>query len=168
MTSTASRPVAPPRVRPQRLAQQRTRQQRLRQVAVLGLPPLLDDKLRVPRATLAVLRRRRVIELIDAAAAHRVTLVSGPAGAGKTVACASWAATRSAARQPAWLTVDAEDREPARFWQYVLAALVQAGAVAADDASQLAGAPPEAYTLRIVAAARSLAEPVVLVIDDVH
>jgi LuxR family maltose regulon positive regulatory protein len=155
-------------VRPQRLAQQRTRQQRLRQVAVLGLPPLLDDKLRVPRATLAVLRRRRVIELIDAAAAHRVTLVSGPAGAGKTVACASWAATRSAARQPAWLTVDAEDREPARFWQYVLAALVQAGAVAADDASQLAGAPPEAYPLRIVAAARSLAEPVVLVIDDVH
>ena len=173
MTSTASRPVTPPRVRPQRLAQQRltqqrARQQRVRQVAVLGLPPLLDDKLRVPRPTLAVLRRSRIIELIDAAAAHRVTLVSGPAGAGKTVACASWAATRPAARQPAWLTVDAEDREPARFWQYLLAALVQAGAVGADDASQLAGTPPEAYPLRIVTAARSLSEPVVLIIDDVH
>ena len=135
---------------------------------MLGLPPLLDDKLRVPRPTLAVLRRRRVIELVDAAVSHRVTLITGPAGAGKTVACASWAATRPAARQPAWLTVDAEDREPARFWQYVLAALVRARAVGADDAGQLAAAPPEAYPMRIVAATRGLPEPVVLVIDDVH
>jgi LuxR family maltose regulon positive regulatory protein len=177
MTSTASSPT-PPRVRPRRLAQQRlaqqrladqrARQQRLRQAAGLGRPPLLEDKLRVPRLTLEVLRRRRVTGLIDAAVAHRVTVVSGPAGAGKTVACAAWAAARPAARQPAWLTVDAEDREPARFWPYVLAALVRARAVGADEAGQLAGAPPETYPLRIVLAARSLADPVVLVVDDVH
>jgi LuxR family transcriptional regulator, maltose regulon positive regulatory protein len=167
-----------PRVRPQRLAQQRlvqqrlaeqrTRQQRLRQAAGLGRPPLLEDKLRVPRLTLEVLRRRRVTGLIEAAVAHRVTMVSGPAGAGKTVACAAWAAARPAARQPAWLTVDAEDREPARFWSYVLAALVRARAVGADEAGQLAAAPPEAYPLRIVMAVRNLADPVVLVIDDAH
>jgi LuxR family transcriptional regulator, maltose regulon positive regulatory protein len=173
MTSTVSKPVAPPRVRPQRLAQQRltqqrTRQERLRQVTGAGLPPLLDDKLRVPRLTLAVLRRRRVTELIDAATAHRVTLISGPAGAGKTAACAQWAAARPAGRQPAWLTVDTEDRDPARFWQYLLAALVRARAVTAADASQLTTAPPEAYPRRIVAAARQLPEPVVLIIDDVH
>src|SRR5580692_7649120 len=124
MTSTASKPVAPPRIRPQRLAQQRlaqqrTRQNRLRPAAVSGLPPLLDDKLRPPRPSLTVLRRRRVTDLIEAATAHRVTLVSGPAGAGKTVACASWAAVRPAGRpagiQTAWLTVDAEDRDPVRF-----------------------------------------------------
>jgi LuxR family transcriptional regulator, maltose regulon positive regulatory protein len=177
MTSTASRPAAP-RVRPQRLAQQRSvqqrlteqraHQQRLRQAAGLGRPPLLEDKLRVPRPTLEVLRRRRVTGLIEAAVTHRVTVVSGPAGAGKTVACAAWAASRPAARQPAWLTVDAEDRDPARFWPYVLAALVRARAVGADEAGQLAAGPPEAYPQRIVAAARSLAEPVVLVIDDAH
>ena len=173
MTSTASRPAAP-RVRPQRLAQQRSaqqrlteqraHQQRLRQAAGLGRPPLLEDKLRVPRLTLEVLRRRRVTEPDRGRRdRHRVTVVSGPAGAGKTVACAAWAAARPAARQPAWLTVDAEDRDPARFWPYVLAALVRARAVGADEAGQLAAAPPEAYPLRIVAAARSLAEPVVLV-----
>jgi LuxR family maltose regulon positive regulatory protein len=177
MTTTASRPASP-RVRPQRLAQQRLAQQRLaqqrvrrqelRQAAGLGRPPLLDDKLRVPRLTLAVLRRRRVTGLIEAAVAHRVTVVSGPAGAGKTVACAAWAATRPSARQPAWLTVDAEDREPARFWPYLLAALVRARVVGADEASELALAPPEAYPPRIVAATRRLADPVVLVIDDVH
>ena len=81
--------MAPARARPPRLAQQRlSRQQPLRPVSVLGLPPLLDDKLRVPRPTFPVLRRRRVVELVDAAVSHRVTLVSGPAGAGKTVACA--------------------------------------------------------------------------------
>ena len=152
----------------QRLAEQRAHQQRLRQAAGLGRPPLLEDKLRVPRPTLEVLRRRRVTGLIEAAVTHRVTVVSGPAGAGKTVACAAWAAARPAARQPAWLTVDAEDRDPARFWPYVLAALVRARAVGADEAAQLAAGPPEAYPQRIVAAARSLAEPVVLVIDDAH
>src|SRR5580704_3823727 len=141
MTKTVSRPASP-RLRPerlaqQRLAQQRGRQQRMRQAAGLGLPPLLEDKLRVPRPTLEILRRRRVTDLIDAAVAHRVTVVSGPAGAGKTVACAAWAAARPAARQPAWLTVDASDREPARFWQYVLAALVRVRAVGPDDAGQL-------------------------------
>ncbi|HEU5420906.1 MAG TPA: LuxR C-terminal-related transcriptional regulator [Streptosporangiaceae bacterium] len=135
---------------------------------MLGLPPLLEDKLRVPRLTLAVLRRRRLTELIDAAARHRVTVVSGPAGAGKTVACAAWAVARPAGRQPAWLTIDAEDRDPARFWQYVLAALVRAGAVGPEDAGQLAAAPPEAYPLQIVAATRNLPDPVVLMLDDVH
>jgi LuxR family transcriptional regulator, maltose regulon positive regulatory protein len=156
------------RLTQQRMVEQRVRQQRLRQAAGLGRPPLLDDKLRVPRLTLAVLRRRRVTGLIEAAVARRVTVVSGPAGAGKTVACAAWAAARTAARQPAWLTVDADDRDPARFWPYVLAALVRVRAVAADEAGQLAGAPPEAYPPCLVAATRGLAEPVVLVIDDVH
>ncbi|HMH91953.1 MAG TPA: LuxR C-terminal-related transcriptional regulator [Streptosporangiaceae bacterium] len=160
--------VAQQRSAQQRLAEQRAHQQRLRQAAGLGRPPLLEDKLRVPRLTLEVLRRRRVTGLIEAAVTHRVTVVSGPAGAGKTVACAAWAAARPAARQPAWLTVDAEDRDPARFWPYVLAALVRARAVGADEAAQLAEGPPEDYPLRIVAAARSLAEPVVLVIDDAH
>jgi LuxR family maltose regulon positive regulatory protein len=135
---------------------------------VPGLPPLVEDKLRVPRLTLAVLRRRRLTELMEAAARHRVTVVSGPAGAGKTVACAAWAAARPAGRQPAWLTVDAADCDPARFWQYVLAALVRAGGIGPEEAGQLAAAPPEAYPLRIVAATRSLADPVVLLLDDVH
>src|SRR5580704_2141007 len=172
MTKTVSRPASP-RLRPerlaqQRLAQQRGRQQRLRQAAGLGLPPLLEDKLRVPRPQVEVLRRRRVSGLIDAAVTSRVTVISGPAGAGKTMACAAWAAARPSARQPAWLTADAGDREPARFWQYVLAALVRAGAVGPDDAAQLAAAPPDAYPLRIAATTRGRPDPVVLIIDDLH
>ena len=64
--------------------------------------------------------------------------------------------------------MDAEDRDPVRFWQYVLAALVRARAIGPDEAAQLATAPPEACPHRIVTAARNMPEPVVLVIDDAH
>jgi LuxR family transcriptional regulator, maltose regulon positive regulatory protein len=177
MTSTASRPAAR-RARPPRRVQPRLIQAPPALSGARPQPdapapgparaPLLDDKLRAPRLALQTLRRRRVIDLVESAVAHRVTVVSGPAGAGKTVACAAWAAARPAARRPAWLTVDADDREPARFWAYVLAALVRARAVPAGQAAELAGAAPEACPLGLVAALENLAEPAVLVIDDVH
>ncbi len=92
---------------------------------------LLEDKLRIPRTGLAVLRRDRVTELIDAAATRRVALIVGPAGAGKTVAAAMWARSEAGGRRTAWLTLDPADREPGQFWHYVMAALARAGAITA-------------------------------------
>jgi LuxR family transcriptional regulator, maltose regulon positive regulatory protein len=114
------------------------------------------------------LRRRRVIDLIEQAAGHRVTVVSGPAGAGKTVACGSWASVTPASRRVAWLTVDAGDRDPARFWAYVQAALARADIVPAEVARSLQDGPADAFPLRLVEAAALLTEPVTLVLDDVH
>ena len=129
---------------------------------------LLGDKLRIPRLSLAILRRRRVIDLIEQAAQHRVTVVSGPAGAGKTVACGSWASAAPASCRIAWLTLGAEDRDPARFWPYVQAALTRTGTMAADVAQVLQNTAPDAVPLRLVEAAQLLTEPVTLVLDDVH
>jgi LuxR family maltose regulon positive regulatory protein len=134
-----------------------------------GDPGLLDDKLEVPGLGPAVSRRPRVDQLMEQATGHRVTLVTGPAGAGKTVACACWAAAR---RTPVgWLTVDRADREPARFWRYAIVALARAGALGAGDAEQLAelaatdlAGLPSQVVARITAAHVQAA----LVIDDVH
>jgi LuxR family transcriptional regulator, maltose regulon positive regulatory protein len=131
-------------------------------------PELLGDKLRIPQPGVAVLRRGRLIDLIERAAAHRVTVVSGPAGAGKTVACASWAAATPAARRVAWLTLDEADRDPARFWSYVRAALTRVSGVPADFGRTLPDEAPGAYPLRLVEAAQLLTEPLTLVLDDVH
>ncbi|HEY7146598.1 MAG TPA: LuxR C-terminal-related transcriptional regulator [Streptosporangiaceae bacterium] len=136
--------------------------------AAAAAPRLLEDKLQIPQPSLPLLRRRRLTDQIEQAAGHRVTLVSGPAGAGKTIACAAWAAATPASRRVAWLTLDAADGEPARCWGYVRAALARARALPADTLRELAGAAPEDFPFRLVEAAQRLTDPVVLILDDLH
>jgi LuxR family transcriptional regulator, maltose regulon positive regulatory protein len=129
---------------------------------------LLDDKVRVPRTGVAILNRGRVSQLIDQAVRLPVTLLTGPAGAGKTVAAAGWAASRPAGRRPAWLTVDAADADPARFFGYLTAALSKAGAVTAEQARSLRELPAAELPFQLATLTGARAEPTVLVLDDVH
>jgi LuxR family maltose regulon positive regulatory protein len=125
----------------------------------------LEDKLRIPRPSFPVLRRSRVTRLLDEAARHRVTLVCGPAGAGKTIACASWAG--GAGLRVAWLTADAGDGRD-WFWAYLSASLTRARVAPADALRTLADGPADRFALRLISTAQAFTEPVVLVLDDVH
>jgi LuxR family transcriptional regulator, maltose regulon positive regulatory protein len=129
---------------------------------------LLEDKLRVPRPGLAVLPRNRIRGLIDAATSRQVTLMTGPPGAGKTVAAAQWAAARPANRRAAWVTLDEADAEPGRFWPYVAAALSRAGATTSGKAASPSDIGPADIPHWISAALRTGGEPMVLILDDVH
>ncbi len=145
---------------------------------VLAAPPqgaaLLEDKLRIPRPGVTVLPRPRIGALLDAAVTRRVTLMTGPPGAGKTVAAALWAATRPAGRRPAWVTIDDGDAEPDRFWRYVTAALCRAGVLAVGKAGPPAGITameiPQWISAGLAPGIRPGGghDPVVLVLDDVH
>ena len=136
--------------------------------AAMDAPPrFLEGKLQIPQPHFPVLRRRRITGLLDQAARNRVTLVSGPAGAGKTVACATWASATAQSRRVAWLTVDAEDQQ-AWFWAYVCAALARLRAIPADVLRSLEDTSPDRFPLRLVEVAQLFTEPVVLVLDDVH
>jgi ATP/maltotriose-dependent transcriptional regulator MalT len=86
-------------------------------------PLLLDHKLEIPRPTFPVLPRPHLIERLDHATGHRLTLLCAPPGAGKTVTCAAWATAAAERHAVAWLTVDRADNEPSRFWAHVVAAL---------------------------------------------
>ena len=118
-----------------------------------------------------VVARQRLFALLDGGAQGPVTLVAAPAGAGKTLLLASWAALASPPGPVAWLSLDPADNDPDRLWAYVLAALDRAGALApggGDPAAGIALPPGGGLPAPLVQALGALAAPVVLVLDDVH
>lgn len=118
-----------------------------------------------------LLKRHRLTNLIGRATGSRVTVVTGPTGAGKTVACATWAdndcAANHGAGDIAWVDLRPDDRQPARLWANICAALASSPRVA-DVIGDLRRPAEEAFPLRLAQAVRQLPEPVTLVIDDVH
>ena len=129
---------------------------------------LLEDKLRVPRLGADVIPRSRLTGLIERAAVHPVTAITAPAGAGKSVACATWAAAVSRSRRVTWLNLDEGDREPGRFWAYMSAALAVGGSDLTSSLVPRSRGPADDLPINLMDTMRGLAAPVALVLDDVH
>ena len=84
--------------------------------------PLLRTKLVVPSSPRLVVREG-LIAALSGNPAQPLTLVYGPAGSGKTMLVAQWAASLGEECPVAWLSLEADDNDPARFWMYVVEAL---------------------------------------------
>ena len=79
--------------------------------------PLLETKLYVPRRRRGLVPRPRLTERLNHGAEAKLTLVSAPAGFGKTTLLAEWLAALPAdKRSAAWLSLDQSDSQPAVFW----------------------------------------------------
>ncbi len=90
--------------------------------------PLLATKLHVPRRQRDLVARPRLSERLSRGAESALTLVSAPAGFGKTTLLAQWlAAVPAARRSVAWLSLDQRDNDPRLFWTYLVGALKTAG-----------------------------------------
>ncbi len=90
--------------------------------------PILATKLYLPPARAGGVRRTRLIDRLEAGVSrpgHRLTLISAPAGFGKTTLVSDWLrpADGGPPRPVAWLSLDAGDGDPARFLAYLAAAL---------------------------------------------
>ena len=130
--------------------------------------PLLASKMTAPVLAGWVVARPRVEELVAEGARGTLTSVTGPPGAGKTVAIASWAAAH---RGPvAWVTLDDHDNQPTAFWSYVVAGLQWAGVVIPEAVTESAreDADGHAFLLRLASTLAPQNPPVVLIIDDLH
>ena len=100
----------------------------------------------------------------------RVTVVSAPAGSGKTVLLRSWIAGAGLAGRAAWVAAGREERDPQRFWLSVAGALRQTGP-GAGLVRAVTGAPGlDGWALAegLLSDLAPLADPVWLVVDDVH
>ncbi|HVU70685.1 MAG TPA: LuxR C-terminal-related transcriptional regulator [Ktedonobacteraceae bacterium] len=86
---------------------------------------LLRTKLTPPRLRGPLVERADLYARLDEALEQRVILLSAPAGAGKTTLVRAWLESRAErAKMPpvAWVSLDANDNDPGRFWRYVLTA----------------------------------------------
>jgi LuxR family maltose regulon positive regulatory protein len=129
---------------------------------------LLDSKVRIPCLGDDVFRRDRLTERIERATARPVTMIAAPAGSGKTVACAVWATAEARSRRVAWLSLDEGDREPARFWAAMTAALATAVTSAVPELVPRSREGDDDLPADLVVAMRRLSGSVVLVLDNVH
>jgi LuxR family maltose regulon positive regulatory protein len=132
---------------------------------------LLRTKLTPPPPRADLVARPRLMELIGRGLRGPLTLVSAPAGFGKTTLVAEWRASPGA-RPLAWVALDETDSDPTRFWGYVLAALQTLDQELGDGADQMLRSPQPAPLDAVVAALLRdltfLTEEVVLALDDYH
>lgn len=83
--------------------------------------PLLSTKLLVPAHRTELVSRRHLIEVLDKSLGCKFTVVSAPAGYGKTTLIGEWINQRNI--PTAWLSLDENDNDPIRFLSYIIKAL---------------------------------------------
>ncbi len=134
---------------------------------------LLATKLFIPPPTSTLVSRPRLVALLTVGARRAVTLVSAPAGWGKTTLLSAWHANISGSGYPvAWVSLDASYNDPVRFWSYVLGALNTLHDGASDAALtmlKLPQPPPmELLLTSLLNTLTALSTDAVLVLDDYH
>jgi LuxR family transcriptional regulator, maltose regulon positive regulatory protein len=112
--------------------------------------------------------RRGLFGLLEEA--ERVTLVSAPAGSGKTSLVQSWISATGLADRTAWVSVGRGERDPQTFWLSVLDALraTRPGSRLVRELTAAPGLDGATVVQRLREDLRSLREPLWLVIDDLH
>lgn len=131
--------------------------------------PLLATKLVAPRLRSDAVRRPRLERRLVTGRPGVLTLVSAPAGFGKTTLVAQWLQLEPA--PVVWLTCSPEDDDPRRFFAYVLAGLGSRLPGVGHDAAARLVAPSEVQLTSVLTDALNDlagADPVVLVLDDYH
>jgi LuxR family maltose regulon positive regulatory protein len=133
--------------------------------------PLLASKTRVPDRRPGRVPRERLLERMGPATAARLTVVSAPAGYGKTTLLTEWLAALPADAPPvAWLALDPADDDPAGLWAYLLDAVGRAlpGVAAGAAGALAAGEPVDAVVTTLLNDLAAADRDVLLVLDDAH
>jgi LuxR family transcriptional regulator, maltose regulon positive regulatory protein len=131
---------------------------------------ILANKLFVPPARPNVVPRPRLSERLNGALTRRLTLISAPAGFGKTTLVSEWVA--GCGRPVAWLSLDEGDKDPARFLVYLIAALQT---IAPDLGAGILGMlqspqppSPKAVMTALLNELTTVQAKFILVLDDYH
>ena len=133
---------------------------------------LLDTKFYAPRRRSGIVPRPHLTERLQRGTQSRLTLISAPAGFGKSTLVAEWLATATdVGSTTAWLSLDPADNHPVAFWTNVIAALQKvAPGVGATTVARLGTTEPSiaAVLAPLLNDLNAAADEIVLVLDDYH
>src|SRR5712692_7120014 len=132
--------------------------------------PILATKLYIPPPRPKVVLRPRLIERLNEGLHRKLTLISAPAGFGKTTLVSEWVA--GCERPVAWLSLDEGDNDPTRFLVYLVAALQT---IAANIGAGVLGVlqspqppPTESILTALLNEIATVTDNFILVLDDYH
>ena len=132
--------------------------------------PVLVTKLYVPPPRPEVVPRPHLIGRLHEGLDRKLTLISAPAGFGKTTLVSEWVA--ASGRPTAWLSLDEADGDPPRFLTYLIAALrtvaPEIGEGLLDALQSPQALPTESILTTLVNEVATLPHPLILVLDDYH
>lgn len=135
-----------------------------------GREKLLQTKLAPPRLPRPLVEREHLFDRLDELFTKKLALVVAPTGFGKTTLVTSWLAARGI--PAAWVTLDAQDNDPVRFWRYCIAALRRLDAsLGKGTLSGLQAAQPVSLPASLAPLINELSEmqgPHLLVLEDFH
>ena len=140
--------------------------------AAAGTPDgVLSTKLYIPPRQPGFVPRPRLVEQLNEGLGRALILVCAPAGFGKTALLADW--SRGNHGVVAWLSLDAADNDPARFWRHALAALDRVRPGIAERVGPLLGPPaPASFDGLVTGLINELTTDgdgaILLVLDDYH
>lgn len=135
--------------------------------------PLLMTKLYVPPARAKLISRLRLIERLANGLTRPLTLISAPAGSGKTTLIGEWRMSDVGRAYPlAWLSLDSDDNDPTRFLTYLIAALQTHRSTIGESALALLQSTPPLPLHSILTALindlTGIPTPFAVALDDYH
>lgn len=129
-------------------------------------------KIGVPPMRPRLVARPHLIARLNAGLHGQLTLVSAPAGYGKTTLVTEWFSQLPISYSFTWLSLDESDNDPARFLQYIIAAMRQVHADFGQATSALLQSPQqppgEVILTTLVNEVAAIPTPFILVLDDYH
>lgn len=132
--------------------------------------PLLATKLYIPEPRSSLVRRMRLIERLNEGIQRKLTLISAPAGFGKTTLLSEW--IFQSELPVAWISLDKGDNDPVYFIKYVIAALQRVESKVGEAAINLLLSPQQppfdSIIINLIQEIEDIPYDFALVLDDYH